>query len=72
MKRFDFEDFISIALSVIIGFFYGIWKLICWVFSSIGKFIVDVLKNVYGRIVIIVGGAVVLIIIANLTGLFHK
>ena len=72
MKRFDFEDFLSVIFSVIIGFFYGIWKLVVWIFSAIGKLLSDVLKNIYGRVVVGIGGLILLSLVGYLIGLAHR
>ena len=72
MNRINGDDILNTILSVIFGFFYGIWKLISWIFSVIWKFFLDVLKNIYGRMVIIIGGVILLALIGYLTGFLHK
>jgi len=58
-KHFDFlNDFIVPIFNFIAIILYFIWSVIKFIFSFIWKVICDVAKNVYGRIIMAIGGIV--------------
>jgi len=47
--------------------FYLLWRLLVFITSGISKLVVDVMKNVYGKVVVALGAIVFAILVIYIT-----
>ena len=60
MVLFGMDKVTDVLLNIILKLFIVLFTPVWWVFKSLNKLIIDVVKNVYKRIVVFLGGVVVI------------